>query len=197
MASRIEIINNALAMTKNLTCAVEFDGSNEWDVAFRAYERAVGVILEKGVFSFSTQTATLARTGDAPEGYSDRWGNAYAMPAGCLKLRTVKNESADIPYIIVDNEILTFHTDVVAVYVREPAQNAWPHLFVEALTLYVEAGVLRGVNEDYDAADKREKRADAMFETAHTRSDQQTPGRAMFTSRVGNRRRGAGLSRRS
>lgn len=196
MASRIEIINNALAMTHNHTCAVEFDGSDEWDKVFRAYERAVGVILEKGVFNFSTQTAVLARVGDPPEGF-ERWENAYAMPAGCLKLRTVKVDDYDVDYKIHDNQILCRHTSAVGVYVREPAQNAWPHLFVEALTLYCEAGALRGLNEDYDAADKREKRADAMFETAHTKSDQQTPGRAMFTSRVGNRRRGAGLSRRS
>lgn len=191
MASRIEIINRALIATKNHTCAVEFDGSDEWDVAYSAYERAVGVILEKGVFNFSTQTAALARVGDAPDGYDDRWENAYAMPAGCLKLRAVKANSYDTPYIIVDNQILTVVTDVVAVYVREPAQSAWPNLFVEALTLYVEAGVLRALNEDHDAADKREKRADAMFDTAHTKSDQQVPGRAMFASRIRDRRRGA------
>jgi hypothetical protein len=196
MASRIEIIANACKATKNNAPTVEFDGSDEWDIGHSAYERATGIILEKGVFNFSTQTAALARTGDAPEGY-ERWTNAYAMPAGCLKMRTVKMDDADVRYIIVDNQILCPETSVVGVYVREPAQNSWPNLFVEALTLYVEAGLLRGLNEDHDAADKREKRADLMFETAHTRSDQQTPGRAMFTSRVGNRRRGGTYLRRS
>jgi hypothetical protein len=190
MTTRLEIINNALLNTGNDPCSIEFDGSSEWAVAYAAYNRALGTLLEEHDWNFGTTTAVLARTGASAD---PRFTDAFAKPSDALMIRTLFLGGSSTPiqqWDIQDNQILcSYDGAVTALYVREPATSAWPHVFVEALTLKVEAGCLRGLNEDYGEARNVDVSAERALSKAETKTDQQTPGRNMYRSRTAAARR--------
>lgn len=190
MSDKLAIVNNALAETGNNLCQ-EADGSEEWNVASRAYDRALPVMISAHPFNWATTIETLSAAESNP---SERFEYAYRIPLNALHIRTVYVGGialAGSSYEIIDRTIATSSDSIEVLYVRRPPEDQWPPLFNEALTLRVEAGILRGLNEDFDEATRRQGLAMAMLHEAKNAADQQAPGRTILKSRMAARRRGA------
>lgn len=188
--SRLSIINDALVLAGEQPRLTEFDGSDEWTVAETGYRAAVALTLDEHAWSFTTKTAPLARIAESP---TPKYEHAYQLPGDCLHLKAVFFAGRPLAdYEIVDGKVCCpFDGEISATYVREPPTDQWPAGFVAIVRTRTEAAILRALAEDRDAATARERDALRLLETARTRSDQQTPGRAIFVSRVVSRRRGA------
>jgi hypothetical protein len=84
---------------------------------------------------------------------------------------------------IVADKICTNYPDPLTLkYLVIPEPEETHPLFVEALTLYVEAGCLRGLNEDENAAMLRERQAEFILAEGRSRTDQQQPRRSLRKS---------------
>lgn len=192
-SDRLQVINDALSETGNNTVSVEFDGSDEWNVASRAYERALPVLVEAFPHNWATTTETLSEAESNPsQAFAD--GNAFRIPTNALNVQTVFAAGGRAltggDYEIVNRCICTFEESVSALYVRDPGPSQRPPMFNEALTKRVEAGILRGLNEDFDEARRREGEAIAMAQLSASKSAQQAPGRVFLRSTMLERRRG-------
>lgn len=185
--SRLSIINDALILSGNTPRTIEWDGSDEWTVAEVGFRHATRLLFALHDWNFTTTTETLARLGSSP---TPKYAEAFALPAGCLHLKAVFID--DIPltdYEIVNNSVCCrYQTGIKATFVREPAEP-WPNEFETVCSLLTEAACWRGLNEDNDVSRSREAQAQRIYQDIKTRSDQQSPGRAAFTSRVVQRRR--------
>jgi hypothetical protein len=195
---RLSVINDALSNTGNSLVEVEFEDSDEWDVAKRAYDRFLPQLLEAHSWDFATTTATLTKLADAENPSArfsaDEDGYAYSMPGACLWLEVVTRAGVAIDFEIVDNKICcgfdNAATPLIAKYVRIPATDKMSNLFYEALRKLVESGVLRGLNDENGEATRREQEGWQMLRIAATRADQQQPRRNPRSSRMLARRKG-------
>lgn len=198
MPDRLSIINDALSNTGNNLVQVEFEDSDEWDVAKRAYDRFLPQLLEAHPWNFATTTEVISKL-PAADNPSQRFkagesGFAYAIPGGCLWLESVSRTGVAIDFEIVDDKICTsFDSTSGALYakfVRQPSVDKMSNLFWEALRKLVESGCLRGLNEENAEAGRREQEGWQVLRIAATRADQQQPRRNPRVSRMLARRRG-------
>lgn len=190
MINRLSIVNDALIGTGNTPCDVEFDGSDEWRTGFSAFERAVNWMLGRHPWAFATiTTPPLARL---PEPASDKFENSFLLPSDRLLVRTAFYQGhALTAWGIVDDKLCCHQdSDVTALIVRRAPEAQWSPGFIMAITTYVESVIFRGLNEDASAAAERERKAEALADDAAFTTDSQTPGRAVYVSRVAARRRG-------
>jgi hypothetical protein len=194
MTDRLTIINDALLATGNNGLNVEFDGSVEWLAADSAYRRAVSFLLGRHVWNFgSTSTALTSRLLASPHPI---YTAAYDLPGDCLHVEGVwhDNGSGAYPlarYEIVDQKICCMEESALTVkYVRQPSPEQWPVLFIELVTMKVEAYLLRGLNEDMDGGRRRDGEVEAMLRETRPVLDAQQPARAVLNSRSARARRG-------
>lgn len=190
MTTRLQIINDALLATGNRQLTELYDGSVEWQAAESAYRRAVGWAIGEHTWNFANRTMALGSR--LPESPDPRYENAFMLPGDCLHVEIVFLDGVPVSdYAIVDGKIVTPYESGVSVrYVRMPDPGQWPARFVEAATVKCEALLLRGLNEDADAARKRDGEAYALLSDVKSFSDAQEPARAIFKSRSASRRRG-------
>jgi hypothetical protein len=190
MTHRLLIINNALVATGNSRCAVENDGSDEWVAGHSAFERGISWMLGHHPWAFATVTTPpLPRLGVAA---SPRFANSFDLPPTRLLLRAVFHDGKALTrWGLVDDKLCCDPDQgITAEIVSRAPEAQWPPAFVEALTVYIESHILRGLNEDMQSGLDRERRADALVADAQFQSDTQTPGRAWYVSRSAARRRG-------
>lgn len=196
---KLSIISAELAMTGNNVPAVADDGSDEWNACSPAYDIGVPLTVERHNWNFATQIAALNRVGDSPD---DQYTDAYAMPPGSLSLVWVRADSSGIEaapaldevaidYKIINNQICLSSEGgaITAKFVVNPGVQNWPPLFTAIIRLLVRSAIYRGLHEDNAQADREEAKAEALLDEARTRTDQQSPKRAAFTSRAVNARR--------
>lgn len=186
----LKVINNALSFTGNFTVSTLNDGSDEAIAAEIALQRAKDFIVAAYEWSFHTKTAALTRLGD-----SDMPPFAHAMqyPPDCWHLRSVIGDQGGTPmeHRIVQGKIHTMYdTGILAFYVTDPTSDQdWHPLATEALTIFVESGIYRGLNEDQTAADRRWQDGEAMLARAAGRDGQQSSPRPIYRSRSWHARR--------
>lgn len=192
MTDRLTIINDALLETGNTALNFEYDGSAEWQVADSAYRRSVQYLLSKHRWNFATTTVSLAGLlPTSPSGLA-HYNKAYALPADCLHVAAVYLNGYPLTqYEIVDHRLCCAYDAGLSVkYVRAPSPDQWPPMFIEILTMKVEAHILRGLNEDTDEARARDRRVDDELAEFRSQSDQEEGRRAVLRSRTAARRRG-------
>lgn len=210
---KIDLINRALANTGNNLVNVLEDGSDEYTVCSPAYEDGLACLIEESNWGFATKVAILAASPTAPA--DTDWDTAYPLPADLVHIVWVKiNLSADDPVSSVVNQPCLY--DILNGQLvlnaqggppppaspQTPAQvtmkyvstdNADPvvgtPLFVRALTMYVLAGIYRGLHGDAAEGAKMFQAAEAMAQRARSRYDQQKPKRALWNSRISASRR--------
>lgn len=177
----LTIINRALANTGNETLVVQNDGSDEGNVAEASLIRAKDFIVAVLDMTSHTKTAALVRSGaaDLPP-----YVHAMQYPPDCWHLKDVLDSTygVSVQHRIVAGRIQTYvDTGILAWYVTNPTvtQN-WHPLAGEALTILVESGILRGLNEDLVAADKRWQDGEAMLARAGGRIGQQDTKRNVY-----------------
>lgn len=199
---KLGIVNSSLALTGDSLCATADDGSDEWNVASPAYERALAYMMENHGWVFATLVAILTPAGAAPT--DTQFDTAYALPQDCCHLIWLRLDDHPALYDILDNQIIInaqggppppnppVVPGVVTVkYVS--FDNADPTrstpTFVLALQTFTMSGIYRGLHEDVAEADKMWMAARQILGEARTRSDQQKPKRALFNSRISPSRR--------
>lgn len=187
---RLSIINNALFATGN-DAVNTADGSDEYRVANGAFERYSLEVMASHPWLFATTIDALSRAPDT-ENKSRRYPyNAFRLPPDRLLVRTVYRGNSVLTEYEILGDILSCHYDseIYAAVVKATSEERWHPVVISALTLYVEAGILRGLNEDFTEASRRESRADALLVEARPAVDQQNPGRNLFHSRIAEARR--------
>lgn len=207
---KLTVVNNALSATGNKAVLSEGDNSDEWAAGSAAFDRMLPVVMAKHNWKFQTAIADLARVGTSNfPGY----GDMYAKPGDCLHIENVWDsylasliQPATFPvgmsrdgirappmeYRVIGDLIhCTAPLGATALYVK----NALPDtpaavLFIEALTTEVEALILRGLNEDNDAAKLVKVLAGQQTQEAKYKTDAEEPRAKPFRSGMLEKRRG-------
>lgn len=178
--AKIDLINQALALTGDNPVAASDDGSDEWTVASAAYEMAFEYVLDSHDWKQCTNVVTLNPTGVAPA--DPEFDTAYAKPADCVHIiwvrqympptvppaggntTTTLGSGRAITYQVLNNQI------VVNNYNQPPGSPPPPSTTpVSILMKYVSSNppgiVVNGVAQPTTAADQMLR----MFMTALTR----------------------------
>ena len=192
---KFTVVQDALSSTGNNLASQPDDGTDEWNVAGRAFDRYYPLLISDDDWSFATRIEQLASV--LPDSPSQRYSRAFEKPSGSLHIVSVlvprtggyvsypftENAFVADAFEIVDGKICTNRPDpLYAKFLRIPEPEDTHHHFLEALTLMVEAACLRGLNEDYDEATLRFRQAEGMLASAKARVAMQTPPRALRRS---------------
>lgn len=203
--SKLDCINRALADTGQYPVAVLEDGSREYNVCSPAYEDGLACLTEEANWGFCTKVVVLQPDPVAPA--DTDWDTAYPLPNDMIHIVWLKiNYSSSsnqrnfpVMYDILNNQIVVNSRGgppqpVVAVtpfaitLKYASSNNVGPEigtpLFVRALTLYVMAGIYRGLKHDAALASKTFGEAEQIAQKARTRYDMQKPKRSLFRSQV-------------
>jgi len=183
---KLTIINNALLATGNNTVNVLNDPSDEYLIANPAFERALRSLTARHSWPFASTIDLLTRAPDA-ENKSRRYRESgFRLPTGTLHVKEVYFDSTPLTEYEIIGEILSCHydSDIYANVVKQVSEEKLHPMAEEILTLYVEAGCLRGLNEDFTEATRREQRAEALLEEARPHVDQQNPARNVYKSKI-------------
>lgn len=196
MFDKLSICNTALIRTGNNPAQFEGDGSDEWISASDAYDSELPLLLAEHNWGFALDSAELQREGNSGD---PQFTDAFYKPAGNLHVSQVWLAGSPIVYGIHRNLIVCNAGTVtpVAKYVMQPSADQWPQHFLEVLRLRIMSHLYRGLNEDTGEADKVYAGSNAMLELARSRTDAESPGRAMVNSnllRARRRRRLGGYS---
>jgi hypothetical protein len=196
------VINSALSQTGDNLVAVADDGSDEWNVASPAYERALAYMMEAHGWSQATDVRILQPAVNAPD--DDQYDTAYGLPPDLVHLIWVRLNDLPTNYDLLNGQLIVnarggaqqpippntpgVITIKGAFSTNSDPVNATP-TFVVALTTFVMSGIYRGLHEDLAQANIMWNSAKALMQEAMTRHDQQKPKRAMFNGRLSASRR--------
>ena len=214
--AKIDIINSALIESGNNVVQLN-DGSDEWNVASPAYDRAIAYAMENGSWGYATQTVVLTPSTTPPQ--DTDFDTAYAIPTDCIFVIWVKiNDNnpnlSNSPTLALWKIAGTPNGPVIVINAqggppppnppRTPSQvtlyyisNSGPlcssafgtPTLIIALITFVMSGIYRGLHEDIPEADKIWMVGEQYLQRARTRYDQQKPKRQFFNSRIGAVRR--------
>lgn len=183
---KLTIINNALIATGNDRVNVLNDPSDEYQVANAAFDRAVRFLIARHTWPFAMATELLVRVPDE-DNKSRRFSkNGFRLPANTLHVKEVYYRT----FFLTDYEIIgtvlscNYDSEIYASVVMMPPDQDWHPMTEEVLTRYVEAGCLRGLNEDFSEATRRETSAELLLEETRSHVDQQNPARNMYKSKI-------------
>ncbi len=190
---KLTVINNALTATGNNRVNILHDPSDEYQVADTAFDRAIKVLTSRHAWPFSTTVENLVRVPDS-DNLSRRYPqNGFLIPQPPQVLHV--KEIYHCNRILTDFEIIGFtlscrhSSDISAKVVREADGAIWHPMAEEVLTLMVEAGCLRGLNEDMVEARIKDQAAEALIAETRSHLDQQNPARNTYVSKIARARR--------
>jgi hypothetical protein len=187
---KLVVINRALAATGNNELNVLNDGSAEWQVADRTFGRAVDDLISRHGWPFARVKEDLVPASD-DDNPSEQYDHAYLLPADMVHVAKVRFDGAAVTdYEIIGRYLsLDYDTGVTVEGYAMPPDASWHPQAAEILTLYVEAGVLRGLNEDFSAADRREAVAESRLMEARPRVTRENPAQNAYVSTIATARR--------
>lgn len=185
---KLQILNRALIETGNNRINALNDGSDEWQVADSAFDRGLDDLITRRKWNFAIATTDLVAATINP---SEIYDHAYTLPLTCLHLKAVfvGGVLKQVNYEIIGRALCLDETDIAISFVAEPPDASWHPQAAEILTQRVEIGCLRGLNEDFDEAYRREVRLESRLIEAATTVDQQNPARNAFKSAIAESRR--------
>lgn len=192
---KLTIINDALTATANNRVNLA-DGTHEWQVADKAFTRAVSYLIARHNWPFARKTKLLARA-PANEYESQLYpDHGFRLPNDALHLVQAYHRPDGYTgkpitdYEVIGSILYCRHADsVYADYVFAPDDENWHPLASEILTRYVEAGCYRGLNEDLRAAAATEKAIEDLLLSVSPRMEQESPARNAYKSKVAEARR--------
>jgi hypothetical protein len=196
--SKLDLINECLALAGDEQCNNAEDGSDEWKCGSAGYEMGIEYLSADHNWNFATIAGVLITSDIAPT--DDYFTNAYDKPPDLIHLVWVRLDDQPVVWQILKNQIVlnAFGTlpgqvppsnatqgVVTAKWVSSTKlpEQAGRH-FMTALKMYTMAGIYRGLHEDLAESALMEKRGEAMLAKAKTRSDQEQPKRSLFNSRL-------------
>jgi hypothetical protein len=188
---KLTIINNALIATGNDPVNVLNDPSDEYRVANAAFDRWIRFLASRHSWPFAMTTDLLVRVPDA-DNKSRRYSkNGFRLPQNTLHVKEVFKDSRNLTDYEIIGTVLScnYDSEIYAAVVKMPPADNWHPMAEEVLTRYVEAGCLRGLNEDFSEATRREQSAELLLEETRTHVDQQNPSRNIYKSSIAAARR--------
>ncbi|MDI7862533.1 hypothetical protein MRS76_11230 [Rhizobiaceae bacterium n13] len=188
---KLTILNNALRATGNNSVNVLNDPSDEYQVANPAFERAIRFLTSRHTWPFATTNELLVRVPDG-DNKSRRFSqNGFRLPPNTLHVKEVFWNTTFLTDYEIMGTVLScrYDSEIYATVVKAPPADNWHPMAEEILTLYVEAGCLRGLNEDFSEATRREQRAELLLEETRPHLDQQNPARNIYKSKIADARR--------
>lgn len=194
---KVGIINSALSQTGDNLVAAADNGSDEWNVASPAYERALGYMIESHGWSQATDVRTLTPSATAPT--DSQFDTAYHLPPDLVHLIWVR--ISDVPCIwgLLNGQIVVNSqggppapvppqtpsvVTIKGIFSTDSDPVFSTPTFVLALQAFVMSGIYRGLHEDVGQAERMWMAGKSLLQDAMTRHDQQGPKRAMFNSRI-------------
>lgn len=195
--SKLEIINSALSQTGDNLVNVADDGSDEWNTASPAYERALATVCEDHPWSWLTEVRTVQPAANAPS--DDQFDTAYPLPADLVHLIWVRVDDRPTVWDLLQGQLVVnaqggppppsppavpFPVTIKGIFSTNSDPTFATPGVVLALQYFVMSGIYRGLHEDAGEAGKMMAAADAILQRSKTRHDQQKPKRAMFNSRM-------------
>lgn len=188
---KLAILNNALSATGNNTINVLNDPSPEYQVANTAFDRAVRFLIARHTWPFATTNELLIRAPDTENKSRTFKKNGYRLPPNTLHVKEVFLDGSPLTDYEIMGQILScnYDSEIYATVVKAPPDAAWHPMAEEVLTRYVEAGCLRGLNEDFSEGTRRENSAEVLLMEARTHVDQTNPARNLYKSKIAAARR--------
>ncbi|MCK1445426.1 hypothetical protein IVB43_23865 [Bradyrhizobium sp. 48] len=199
---KLGIINSGLSQTGDNTVTAANDGSDEWNTASPAYERALAYMMESHGWYQATAVRTMTPSPTAPaDTYFD---TAFDLPDDLVHLIWVRVNDLPTVWGFLDNQLVVNaqggppppvdpSTPAVVKIKGVFSTNGDPvystPTFVLALQAFVMSGIYRGLHEDVAQAERMWMAGKALLQDAMTRQDQQGPKRSMFNSRISASRR--------
>lgn len=183
---KLTLLNNALSQTGNNEVNVLNDPSEEYRVANRAFDRWIKFLASRHSWPFAMTTELLVRVLDEDNPSRRFSKNGFRLPPNTLHVKEVFYRT----HFLTDYEIIgdvlscNYDSEIYAAVVMMPPDAKWHPMAEEVLTRYVESGCLRGLNEDFTEATKRENSAEALLMDARSHIDQQNPARNMYKSSI-------------
>lgn len=183
---KLEILNNALRATGNNTVNVLNDPSDEYRVANGAFERALRFLTARHSWPFASTIELLGRVPDAQNKSRRYPTNGFLLPVDALHVKEVYWDTTPLTDYEIIGDILScrYDSQVYVSVVKQTSEEKIHPMAEEILTLFVEAGCLRGLNEDFTEATRREQRAEGLLEEARPHVDQQNPARNIYKSKI-------------
>jgi hypothetical protein len=192
---KIEIINSALSQCGDNLVAAADDGSEEWNVASPAYERALGYMIEQHGWSQATAVRTLAASPTAPTDL--QYDTAYPLPDDLVHLIWVRMAGATCQWDLLNDQLVVkaqggsaTPLTIKGVFSTNSDPTFGTPTFVLALVAFVMSGIYRGLHKDTGQAERMWNAGKAMLSEAKSRHDMQKPKKAIFNSRMTAVRRG-------
>lgn len=190
---KLTILNNALLATGNNTINVLNDPSDEYRVANQSFERWLRFLTARHTWPFASTIELLVRVPDADNKSRKFIQNGFRLPQNTLHVKEVFYCETPLTDYEIIGDILSCRLPD-SIYANVVTQTPYSEeklhpMAEEILTLYVEAGCLRGLNEDANGGDKREARAEGLLEEARPHVDQQNPARNLYKSKIAAARR--------
>lgn len=186
----LTVLNDALRATGNNELNALNDDTPEWRVASGAYERAIRDLISRHNWPFAQDRWDLA-VADSSENPSERFDFAFEVPTDVVHVRAVFYNGVRTGAFEIVGGYLCMDVDsgvTIEAYAM-PADRRWHPQATEILTMYVEAGCLRGLNEDFNAADRREAVAEERLLQGRPRVDRQNPAKNAYVSKIALARR--------
>lgn len=188
---KLTILNNALRATGNNTVNVLNDPSDEYQITNGAFERALRFLTARHSWPFASTIDELVRVPDGDNKSRRYRENGFALPVNTLHVKEVFWDTVPLTDYEIIGTVLSCRYDsmVFANVVKQTSEEKLHPMAEEILTLFVEAGCLRGLNEDFSEATRREQRAEGLLEETRTHVDQQNPARNLYKSKIAVARR--------
>jgi len=125
MASKIQLISNALILIGDLPITSLSGNSRAETVANNLYDNIVQSELSKFRWGFARKQAQLSLTTDTPVG--TEWQSIYQLPPDMLTL--IKLDPS-IPYQILGNKVYCNYSGALYCdYIANVSESAWPAYF--------------------------------------------------------------------
>jgi len=194
------IINSALSQTGDNLVPVADNGSDEWNTASPAYERALAYMIEAHGWSQATDVRPLQPATNVPS--DDQYDTAYVLPSDLVHLIWVRVSDLPSVYDLLAGQLIInarggpdqpvppnpaitpAPVTIKGIFSTNADPTFATPTFVVALTTFVMSGIYRGLHEDAAQAGIMWNSAKALLQEAMTRHDQQKPKRSMFNSRI-------------
>lgn len=188
---KLTVINNALAATGNMRVNILYHPSDEYQVADLAFDRAIKTLVARHSWPFATTVEELERAPDADNKSRNYRTSAFRIPASAFHVKEIFwHEWPLTDYEILDQLVCCDKTEgVYAKIVRQDEDSKWHPMAEEVLTLMVEAGCLRGLNEDSREALNVDRKAEGLLMEVRAHVDQQNPARNIYKSSIAAARR--------
>ena len=173
-SSKIQIVQRAAALTGNGAITSLDDGSEVAACINAVWDGRVEAMLTQHAWKFARRVSPLTKLSDPVE---KPWTALWAAPAGMLALQYVLDTASGRRVEVEERDLVSGralavigeHDALSAAHTYRVTEDRWPGDFCLAIQRYLEADLLRTINEQIDQADRREKAAMMLEQRARTR----------------------------